>query len=136
MMTMAIQRASSTMIRPVRYSGRSGSMSQASANMSAGPTSQLSTSDSNYAAKTPTACSASPRTWICSRAPSATGSHRTPAHRRSDSPWSWHWITPNGWPSTAPRRLVPRSSPSTISTSWRSAAVLPVTGRHPAAHTR
>ena len=43
MMTMAMQRASPTMIRPVRYSGRSGSRSQARVNISAGPTSQLST---------------------------------------------------------------------------------------------
>ena len=45
MMTMAMQRARPTMISPVRYSGRSGSSSQASANISAGPTTQFSTSD-------------------------------------------------------------------------------------------
>jgi hypothetical protein len=43
--TIAIQRARPTMIRPVRYSGRSGSISQARANISAGPTSQFSTND-------------------------------------------------------------------------------------------
>ena len=37
MSTMAMQRARPTMIRPVRYSGRSGSSSQASANIRAGP---------------------------------------------------------------------------------------------------
>jgi hypothetical protein len=42
MMTIAMQRARPTMIRPVRYSGRSGSMSHASANISAGPSTQLS----------------------------------------------------------------------------------------------
>ena len=45
MMTMAMQRARPTMIRPVRYSGRSGSSSQASANISAGPSTQFSTSE-------------------------------------------------------------------------------------------
>ena len=45
MMTMAMQRARPTMIRPVRYSGRSGRSSQASANISAGPTSQFRTSE-------------------------------------------------------------------------------------------
>ena len=33
------------MIKPVRYAGKSGSISQAKANMSAGPTSQLRTSE-------------------------------------------------------------------------------------------
>ena len=33
------------MIRPVRYSGRSGSSSQARANISAGPTTQFSTTE-------------------------------------------------------------------------------------------
>jgi hypothetical protein len=41
MMTIAMQRARPTMMRPVRYSGRSGSSSQASANISAGPRSQF-----------------------------------------------------------------------------------------------
>ena len=45
MITIAMQRARPTMIRPVRYSGRSGSISHASVNISAGPTTQLSTSD-------------------------------------------------------------------------------------------
>ena len=45
MMTMAMQRASPTMIRPVRYSGRSGSSSQARVNMSAGPMIQFRTSE-------------------------------------------------------------------------------------------
>jgi hypothetical protein len=43
MMTIAMQRASPTMIRPVRYSGRSGSISHARANISAGPSTQFST---------------------------------------------------------------------------------------------
>ena len=43
MITMAMQRASPTMIRPVRYSGRSGRKVHASANISAGPTIQLRT---------------------------------------------------------------------------------------------
>ena len=41
MMTIAMQRARPTMIRPVRYSGRSGSSSQARANISAGPSTQF-----------------------------------------------------------------------------------------------
>ena len=41
--TMAMQRARPTMISPVRYSGRSGSSSQASANINAGPSTQLRT---------------------------------------------------------------------------------------------
>ena len=41
MSTMAMQRASPTMISPVRYSGWSGRSSQASANMITGPTSQF-----------------------------------------------------------------------------------------------
>ena len=46
MSTIAMQRARPTMISPVRYSGRSGRNSQASANISTGPMTQLSTSDS------------------------------------------------------------------------------------------
>ena len=38
-----MQRARPTMISPVRYAGRLGSKSQASTNMTAGPTSQLRT---------------------------------------------------------------------------------------------
>ncbi|KFC49913.1 hypothetical protein GY12_24115 [Micrococcus luteus] len=45
MRTIAMQRASPTMIRPVRYSGRSARKIQARANMSAGPTIQFSTSE-------------------------------------------------------------------------------------------
>ena len=45
MMTMAMQRASPTMINPVRYSGRSANSNQASVNITAGPTSQFSTSE-------------------------------------------------------------------------------------------
>ena len=45
MMTIAMHRASPTMIRPVRYSGRSGRNIQARANISAGPISQFSTRD-------------------------------------------------------------------------------------------
>ncbi len=45
MMTIAMQRARPTMIRPVRYSGRSGSSSQARANISAGPSTQFRTSE-------------------------------------------------------------------------------------------
>ena len=45
MMTMAMQRARPTMIRPVRYSGRSGSISQANANISAGPNTQFKNSE-------------------------------------------------------------------------------------------
>ena len=43
MNTMAMHRASPTMINPVRYSGRSGNSIQARANISAGPTIQFST---------------------------------------------------------------------------------------------
>ncbi len=43
--TMAMQRARPMMISPVRYSGRSGSSSQARVNMSAGPITQLRTSE-------------------------------------------------------------------------------------------
>ncbi|SLI06009.1 Uncharacterised protein [Mycobacteroides abscessus subsp. abscessus] len=45
MITIAMQRARPTMINPVRYSGRSGRKIQASANISAGPTTQFSSSD-------------------------------------------------------------------------------------------
>ena len=45
MMTMAMQRASPTMISPVRYSGRSASSRQASVNITAGPISQFSSSE-------------------------------------------------------------------------------------------
>ena len=37
MMTIAMHRASPTMMRPVRYSGRSGSNNHARANINAGP---------------------------------------------------------------------------------------------------
>ncbi len=53
MMTMAMQRASPTMIRPVRYSGRSGSSSQASANISAGPITQFRTSEETSSRRSP-----------------------------------------------------------------------------------
>ena len=43
--TIAMQRASPTMISPVRYSGRSGSSSQARVNISAGPTIQFNNSE-------------------------------------------------------------------------------------------
>ena len=43
--TIAMQRASPTMMSPVRYSGRSGRNSQARANMTAGPRIQFSTRD-------------------------------------------------------------------------------------------
>src|SRR5690349_13515273 len=43
--TIAIQRASPTRIKPVRYSGYSGSSSHARPNISAGPTTQLSSRD-------------------------------------------------------------------------------------------
>ncbi|SKS13689.1 Uncharacterised protein [Mycobacteroides abscessus subsp. abscessus] len=43
MITMAIHLARPTMIRPVRYSGRSGSSTHARANISAGPSTQFST---------------------------------------------------------------------------------------------
>ena len=43
MITIAMQRAKPTMIKPVRYSGRSGSNVQASANISAGPNTQFRT---------------------------------------------------------------------------------------------
>lgn len=45
MITIAMQRARPTMIRPVRYSGRSGSISQARANINAGPSTQFNTSE-------------------------------------------------------------------------------------------
>ena len=53
MMTIAIQRARPTMIRPVRYSGRSGSSSQARANISAGPSTQLRISDEISSLRSP-----------------------------------------------------------------------------------
>ena len=43
MKTMAMQRASPTMISPVRYSGRSARKIQASTNMKAGASTQLIT---------------------------------------------------------------------------------------------
>jgi hypothetical protein len=51
-----LHRASPTMTSPVRYSGRSGSISQASANITAGPTTQLSTSDRASARRSATTC--------------------------------------------------------------------------------
>jgi hypothetical protein len=45
MRTIAMQRAKPTMISPVRYSGRSGRNSHASANMNAGAANQLMTRD-------------------------------------------------------------------------------------------
>ena len=53
MMTMAMQRARPTMIRPVRYSGRSGSSSHASANIKAGPSTQLSSSELTSSLRSP-----------------------------------------------------------------------------------
>ncbi|CAM5310415.1 hypothetical protein SHIRM173S_13323 [Streptomyces hirsutus] len=57
MMTMAMQRARPTMIRPVRYSGRSGRKIQASANITAGPTSQLTTSEETISFRSPVTAS-------------------------------------------------------------------------------
>lgn len=57
MMTMAMQRASPTMIRPVRYSGRSGRKVQASANITAGPTIQLTTSEDAMSLRSPVTAS-------------------------------------------------------------------------------
>ncbi len=45
MITMAMQRASPTMISPVRYSSRSGSISQARVNINAGPRTQFRISE-------------------------------------------------------------------------------------------
>jgi len=45
MRTMAMQRARPTMISPVRYAGRSGSISHARMNMTSGPITQLITND-------------------------------------------------------------------------------------------
>jgi hypothetical protein len=53
MMTMAMQRARPTMIKPVRYSGRSGSSSQAKANISAGPSVQLRTRELSSSLRSP-----------------------------------------------------------------------------------
>ena len=53
MMTIAMQRARPTMIRPVRYSGRSGSSSQASANISAGPSTQFNTRELTSSLRSP-----------------------------------------------------------------------------------
>ena len=53
MNTIAMHRASPTMISPVRYSGRSGRKIQASVNMNAGPTSQLRTSESVRSVRSP-----------------------------------------------------------------------------------
>ena len=53
MMTIAMQRARPTMISPVRYSGRSGSSSQASANISAGPRTQFSSSEDSSNLRSP-----------------------------------------------------------------------------------
>ncbi|MNT98849.1 hypothetical protein D3C72_2415350 [compost metagenome] len=43
--TMAMQRARPIMMSPVRYSGRSGSITQASVNISTGPKTQLKKSE-------------------------------------------------------------------------------------------
>ena len=53
MITIAMQRARPTMIRPVRYSGRSGRSSQARANISAGPSTQFSTSELTSSLRSP-----------------------------------------------------------------------------------
>ncbi|SIK52100.1 Uncharacterised protein [Mycobacteroides abscessus subsp. abscessus] len=53
MMTMAIHRASPTMINPVRYSGRSGSISQANANIKAGPNTQFNSSEDSSSLRSP-----------------------------------------------------------------------------------
>lgn len=53
MMTIAMQRARPTMISPVRYSGRSGSSSQASVNMSAGPSAQFRMSEDASSLRSP-----------------------------------------------------------------------------------
>ncbi|CAO0832017.1 hypothetical protein SMICM17S_08867 [Streptomyces microflavus] len=57
MMTIAMQRARPTMIKPVRYSGRSGRKIQASANMSAGPRTQLTTSEETISLRSPVTAS-------------------------------------------------------------------------------
>ena len=53
MITIAMQRARPTMIRPVRYSGRSGSSSQARANISAGPSTQFNASELSSSLRSP-----------------------------------------------------------------------------------
>ncbi len=53
MMTMAMQRARPTTIRPVRYSGRSGRKIHARANMTAGPAIQLTTSEDAISPRSP-----------------------------------------------------------------------------------
>ncbi|CKP80185.1 Uncharacterised protein [Mycobacterium tuberculosis] len=53
MITMAMQRARPTMISPVRYSGRSASSSQASANINAGPSTQFSSSELSSSLRSP-----------------------------------------------------------------------------------
>ena len=60
MRTMAMQRASPTMIKPVRSSGRSARNTQARVNMSSGPISQFSTSDRTRVRRS---ASSSPR-WL------------------------------------------------------------------------
>lgn len=87
MTTMAMHRASPTTIRPVRYSGRSGRKSQARANISAGPSTQLSTREGISSRRSRvTAPSRSYRTlartgYIITSRPSAIGSETplTPA---------------------------------------------------------
>ena len=51
--TMAMQRASPTMISPVRYSGRSGRKIQARTNMNAGASTQFSTSEVTMSFRSP-----------------------------------------------------------------------------------
>ena len=53
MITIAMQRAKPTMIKPVRYSGRSGSNVQASANISAGPNTQFRTKELTSSLRSP-----------------------------------------------------------------------------------
>ena len=53
MITMAMQRARPTMISPVRYSGRSGSISQARANISAGPNTQFKNRELSSSLRSP-----------------------------------------------------------------------------------
>src|SRR5665648_559838 len=58
--TMAMQRASPTMISPVRWAGWSGSSSQARANISAGPTIQFNTSEETRSRRSPVTAPSSP----------------------------------------------------------------------------
>ena len=107
MMTIAMHRASPTMMSPVRYSGRSGRKIHARANISAGPRTQLSRSELIIMGLSAvTVPSRSYRTfasggYIMTSSPTAMG---------SEMPWSWTALSASSRPGT----MRPRSRPTAM----------------------